>query len=139
MVTRMKVVVAYWGRPFHGWQRQPGHRTVQGELEKALSRMTGSTTIGVTGSGRTDAGVHAAGQVAHVDLPTVIPPSGLKRGLNGILPPEIRVLRARPVGPDFHARKCALGKLYVYRGVWREPTYPWSEPRAASASFNSAT
>ena len=131
MVSRMKLVVAYFGRPFHGWQRQPGQRTVQGELERALSALIDGRATTVSGAGRTDAGVHAAGQVAHIDLPSAIPPDGLKRGLNGILPPEIRVLSARAVSADFHARRNARGKLYVYRGVWHAPTLPWNEPLAA--------
>jgi tRNA pseudouridine38-40 synthase len=127
----MKIVVAYFGRPFHGWQRQPRQKTVQGELERALSTLIDGHATTVSGAGRTDAGVHAAGQVAHLDLPSAIPPDGLTRGLNGILPPEIRVLSARPVSPDFHARKNARGKLYVYRCVWQAPALPWNDPLAA--------
>ena len=131
MVSRMKIVVAYFGRPFHGWQRQPGQKTVQGELERAVSTLIDSPATTVSGAGRTDAGVHAAGQVAHIALPVAIPPDGLTRGLNGILPPEIRVLSARPVNRDFHARKSARAKLYVYRCVWQAPALPWSDPLAA--------
>jgi tRNA pseudouridine38-40 synthase len=127
----MKIVVAYFGRPFHGWQRQPGQKTVQGELEGAVSTLIDGHVTTVSGAGRTDAGVHAAGQVAHVDLPAAIPPDGLTRGLNAILPPEIRVLSARPVSADFHARKSARGKLYVYRCAWQAPALPWSDPLAA--------
>ena len=132
MTRRMKLVVAYLGGDFHGWQFQPGQRTVQGELERALSALVGGRRVQIVGAGRTDAGVHAAAQVAHTDLPTAIPPEGLVRGLNNILPPEIRIRSARPVGPGFHARKSALGKLYTYRARWREASLPWLEPRSAT-------
>ncbi len=124
MAFRVKIVVAYLGAPFHGWQRQSGQRTVQGELERALSKCVGGTKITVMGAGRTDAGVHAAGQTAHCDLPGRIPPEKLVSSLNAILPPEIRVRSARPVGTDFHAQKSALGKVYTYRIRWRERSAP---------------
>ena len=119
MRVRMKLIVAYHGRAFHGWQRQKGQRTIQGELERALGSVTGFASISVTGAGRTDAGVHAAGQTAHCDLPVAIPPESLARALNGTLPPEIRVRSARLAPTGFHARKSALGKLYTYRARWR--------------------
>jgi tRNA pseudouridine38-40 synthase len=131
MAHRVKLVVAYLGQPFHGWQRQRGQRTVQGELEKAIATLTGGGQVSVVGAGRTDAGVHAAGQCAHVDLPAAIPSDNLFRGLNASLPPEIRVRSARPVGDRFHARKSALGKLYIYRARWRERNLPWCELRSA--------
>ncbi len=131
MALRMKIVVAYLGAPFHGWQRQRGQRTVQGELERALARCVGGTRITIMGAGRTDAGVHAAGQTAHCDLPGRIPPEKLVSSLNAILPPEIRVRSARPVGPGFHAQKSALGKLYTYRIRWRERDLPWLDLRSA--------
>lgn len=131
MTTRTKLTIAYLGGPFHGWQRQPDRRTVQGELERALTAMTAGLEAAVVGAGRTDAGVHAAGQVAHVDLPAPIPPDGLVRGLNGLLPEEIRVLSAVAVSAAFHARKSARGKLYCYRVRWRPSRLPWNEVRTA--------
>ena len=131
MRVRMKLIVAYHGRAFHGWQRQKGQRTIQGELERALGLVTGFASISVTGAGRTDAGVHAAGQTAHCDLPVAIPPESLARALNGALPPEIRVRSARLAPTGFHARKSALGKLYTYRARWRAPTLPWADPLSA--------
>ena len=131
MALRMKLVVAYLGTRFHGWQRQPGQPTIQGEIEKALARLLGTGRMPVTGAGRTDAGVHAAGQTAHVDLPVEIPPDNLKRGLGRILPPEIRIRSVRPVGPSFHARSSARGKLYVYRLRWRQSSLPWLGLRCA--------
>ena len=131
MAFRMKIVVAYLGTPFHGWQRQRGQQTVQGELERALSKCVGGTKITVMGAGRTDAGVHAAGQTAHCDLPGRIPPEKLVSSLNAILPPEIRIRSARSVGPNFHAQKSALGKLYTYRLRWCERDLPWLDLRSA--------
>ncbi len=132
MDRRIKLEIAYNGRPFHGWQVQSGQRTVQGELEGALAALFRGHRMAVVGAGRTDAGVHAAGQVAHLDLPGPIPPEALVRALNNRLPADIRVRSARPVGPTFHARKSALGKLYTYRARWREAELPWLQPRAAT-------
>ena len=132
MAYRTKLVVAYLGTPFHGWQRQRGQRTIQGELERALSKCVGGAKIMVMGAGRTDAGVHAAGQVAHCDLPAAIPPENLVTSLNFILPQEVRIRSARLVRADFHAQKSALGKLYTYRLRWRAPTLPWLHLRSAT-------
>ena len=132
MKLRIKLKIAYLGDAFSGWQRQPEHASVQGELEHALRVMTGGIDTSVVGAGRTDAGVHAAGQVAHFDLPVDIPTRGLLMGLNGILPREIRVLDATAVPPSFHARKNALGKLYIYRASWTAPTKPWLDLRTAT-------
>lgn len=131
MSRRIKLVVAYLGTPFHGWQRQPEQRTVQGELERALKRMTCGLQAAVVGAGRTDSGVHAAGQTAHVDLPVALPPAGLLKGLNGLLPAEIRVRRVVPVGDGFHARYSARAKRYTYRACWQEPSLPWLGLRLA--------
>ena len=133
MTDRMKLVVAYVGSPFSGWQRQRGQRTVQGELERALAVITGGRSIAVVGAGRTDAGVHAAGQVAHCEVPGRMPPDGLERALNRVLPREVRVRNAQSVGATFHARRSARGKLYTYRVRWRPPPCPWHDPRVATA------
>jgi tRNA pseudouridine38-40 synthase len=131
MPHRIKLTVAYLGGGFCGWQRQRDRRTVQGELERALTVMTGGLEAAVVGAGRTDAGVHAAGQVAHLDLPVAIPPEGLVRGLNGLLTEEIRVRAATAVGGDFHARRSARGKLYSFRARWRPSPLPWLGLRCA--------
>ncbi len=131
MAHRMKLVVAYLGTDFHGFQRQSRQRTVQGELERALAKLTSGTAMAVVGAGRTDAGVHAAAQVAHVDLAAAIPPEGLIRGLNSILEPTIQVRSARTVSSRFHARKNARGKLYTYRARWGSAPLPWAELRSA--------
>lgn len=131
MSCRMKLVVAYLGTGFHGWQRQARQMTVQGELERMLSKLADGFPVTVVGAGRTDAGVHAAAQTAHVDLPTSIPPQGLVRALNHLLPRDIRVRSAHRVDATFHARKSALGKRYIYRARWRETSLPWHGLRTA--------
>jgi len=109
-----KLTLAYDGTEFSGWQVQPGERTVQGELQSALGRITGESPL-PQGSGRTDAGVHALAQVASFALRVPIPPSNLQRALNGTLPPAIRVLDARIMPATFHARHSAVAKTYEYR------------------------
>jgi tRNA pseudouridine38-40 synthase len=111
-----RVVVAYDGTDFSGWQRQPGMRTVQGCLEDALREMTGEDVF-VRGAGRTDAGVHANGQVASFPLVARIPPRGLLKGLNSILPMDVALLDVAEVDAKFDARFSARGKVYRYT-VW---------------------
>jgi tRNA pseudouridine38-40 synthase len=96
--------------------------------------MTGGRMCTVVGAGRTDAGVHAAAQVAHVDLPAAIPVAALLEGLNHRLPPQIRARAARLVGSGFHARRSAVAKLYTYRVRWREPALPWLGLREAAVA-----
>jgi tRNA pseudouridine38-40 synthase len=111
-----RVTLAYDGTDFQGWQAQAAGRgrTVQGDLEAALSRLAGGARVGAAGAGRTDAGVHALGQVASFDLPRTMEPGELLRALNGLLPVDVRVLAAARVPEGFHARKSAFGKLYRY-------------------------
>ena len=109
-----KIVLSYDGSPFHGWQVQPGRATVQGTLAAALEKMTGERVL-PQGSGRTDAGVHALGQVASFALGVEIPAENLWRALNRSLPQSIRVLTVEEVGADFHARHSAVRKSYEYR------------------------
>lgn len=138
---RLRIVVAYDGAPFAGWQVQaPGKRTVQGALESAFARLAGES-ISVQGSGRTDAGVHADGQTAHADVPAPVPTSRFAAAahwpgaLNGHLPPEIRVLAARWAAQGFHARFAATGKEYHYR-VWNSPAlHPRERGRAWHVPF----
>lgn len=107
---------------------------MQGHLETCLARMTGAATP-VVGASRTDAGVHAEGQVAHFDTSADIPVHGFRRGLNGLLPPGIAVVAADEVGPDFHARFSAAGKRYRYALLSRADRSPllrhrtWHRPR----------
>jgi tRNA pseudouridine38-40 synthase len=115
-VALYRVTLAYDGTDFLGWQRQRGAacRTVQGELEAALSRLAGGATVAVAGAGRTDAGVHALGQVASFELPRAIAADELQRAMNGLLPADVRVLAADAAPEGFHARRSATGKLYRY-------------------------
>ncbi|MGA3162356.1 MAG: tRNA pseudouridine synthase A [Terracidiphilus sp.] len=117
-----KLTLAYDGTEFSGWQVQPGERTVQGELQAALGRICGESPL-PQGSGRTDAGVHALGQVASFALAAPIPPENLQRALNRTLPAAIRVLEARTVPGTFHARHSAVAKSYEYR-VYRGAICP---------------
>ncbi len=130
MDQRVKLTVAYLGSGFRGWQRQADGRTVQGELEAALERVV-SAPVAVVGAGRTDAGVHAAGQVAHADLTVAIPIANLGRALADTLPPDLRLRSARRVGDHFHARRSATGKVYAYRASWRRSGLPWVGLRRA--------
>ncbi len=116
------MVVAYDGRPFQGWQSQAHHDTVQDRLEGAFAKLCGGEHITVHGSGRTDAGVHARGQVAHADVPDSWRHDAVRScaALNAYLPPEIRVRAARFVATTFHARFSARGKVYRYR-IWNDP------------------
>ncbi len=110
---RYSLLIAYDGAAYAGWQVQPNQPTVQSEMESALRRLAGAP-VKLHGSGRTDQGVHAAGQVAHFDLPFVLPPANLTRALNALLPPSIRILRSKRVGEAFHARRSAVRKEYRY-------------------------
>jgi tRNA pseudouridine38-40 synthase len=111
---RLQLTVHYDGSGFRGWQFQPDQRTVQGELEAALSRLANHARS-VLGSGRTDTGVHATGQVASVDMPSRWTPEQLHRSLNAILPRDIWIEQIRQVRPDFHPRYDAVARTYEYR------------------------
>jgi tRNA pseudouridine38-40 synthase len=111
-----KLLIQYDGTEFHGWQTQEGQRTVQGELMRVLSLLD-DRPVTVHGSGRTDAGVHAEGQVASVDLQREITPRKLRNAINGNLARDARVVFADLAPDDFHARYSAVSKTYVYRLV----------------------
>jgi tRNA pseudouridine38-40 synthase len=119
-----KLILAYDGTDFHGWQIQPDHITVQGELAAAIERVTGERVL-PQGSGRTDAGVHALAQVASFELNAAIPPENLHRALNRTLPAAIRVLSAEHARVDFHARHSVRAKTYEYRILQAEICPPW--------------
>jgi tRNA pseudouridine38-40 synthase len=120
LAKRFRVVVEYDGTDFSGWQRQVTERTVQGTLEDALKAMTGESVF-VRGAGRTDAGVHADGQVATFEIGVNIPPHGLLRGLNSALPPDVALVDVAEAPSDFDARFSARGKVYRYT-VWNHFT-----------------
>lgn len=113
-MTFWKIVLSYDGSAFYGWQVQPDRPTVQGMLAAALEKMTGERVL-PQGSGRTDAGVHALGQVASFALEAEIPAENLLRALNRSLPQSVRVLEVEAVGQEFHARHGAARKTYEYR------------------------
>jgi tRNA pseudouridine38-40 synthase len=121
-MRRIRVTLAYDGTEFHGWQVQPGLPTIQGALEKAVSEIDGGP-VAVLGSGRTDAGVHALAQVAAFSLGNPIPLDNLRRALNRLLPPAIRILTAEEAAADFHPRYQAHSKTYEYR-IFRGETCP---------------
>jgi tRNA pseudouridine38-40 synthase len=113
-MRNLKLVLAYDGSDFSGWQVQPNAKTIQGKLAEAIGRLTGETIL-PQGSGRTDAGVHALAQVATFATESSIPAENFIKALNDILPASIRVLEAADAPLDFHARKSAVGKIYRYR------------------------
>jgi tRNA pseudouridine38-40 synthase len=116
MARRFRATVEYDGTDFSGWQRQREERTVQGVLEDSIRQMTGESVF-VRGAGRTDAGVHADGQVATFELEVNIPPHGLLRGLNSLLPPDLALVEVAEAPSDFDARFSARGKVYRYT-IW---------------------
>jgi tRNA pseudouridine38-40 synthase len=122
-MSRLKLTVAYDGAAFAGWQSQAHRNTVQDELERALQKISGQL-IRVHGAGRTDAGVHALAQCAHVDLPDKrMSTERWRNALNAVLPAAVRILRCGYVSQKFHARFVATGKLYRYR-IWAAPILP---------------
>ncbi len=131
----LRLLLAYDGTDFHGWQRQPGLKTVQAAVESAIARIVGEP-VRVYASGRTDAGVHAHGQVANFATSCPIPEANLGKALNDILPPGIRVRAVDEVAPEFHARYAARSKTYRYRILQTDLCLPflwrfvWHHPRA---------
>ncbi len=113
-IRTFKLTIAYDGSGFHGWQAQPGVRTIQGTLSEVASQIT-QDKIFIQGASRTDAGVHALGQVAHFRAQTGLPAAELMRAFNALLPPQIRVLQAEECSPSFHSRWLAQAKTYRYR------------------------
>ncbi len=112
-MRNIKLLIEYDGTNFVGWQIQPNGRSVQGEIKKAIKQITGED-VNLIGASRTDAGVHARGQVANFKSQTEIPPENLKKALNSILPDDIVIHFVEDVSPDFHARYSAIEKTYRY-------------------------
>jgi tRNA pseudouridine38-40 synthase len=143
MARRIRITLAWDGTEFHGWQVQPGLPTIQGVLEEIIGGIEGKP-VHVAGSGRTDAGVHARAQVAAFTLANPIPPDNLRRAVNRLLPPAIRVLDAIETDAEFHPRFDAIAKTYRYT-IHRAPIcspfewryvhhYPYPLDEAAMAS-----
>jgi tRNA pseudouridine38-40 synthase len=122
MARNLKIILAYDGHDFAGWQVQPGIATIQGALLSAIEHLTGENTL-PQGSGRTDAGVHALAQVASVIIESPIPSDNLRKALNRVLPNTIRVLSIEDAPHYFHARKAARAKTYRYR-IYRDEICP---------------
>jgi len=122
-MTRYKFTIEYKGTGYYGWQRQPDLPTIQGEIEKAIKAFSGQE-VEITTAGRTDAGVHARGQIAHVDLDEFtkpMEPFEITKAINAhLLPQPITILKTEIVADDFHARFNAHNKLYVYRIINRQ-------------------
>ncbi|RKW28775.1 MAG: tRNA pseudouridine synthase A, partial [Granulicatella sp.] len=115
MGFRYKVILSYDGTNYVGFQVQENGNSIQAELNKALRKMTKGLYIPVCGSGRTDSGVHANGQVIHFDYPTKIEEENLQRALNSLLPDDICAKQVMAVSDEFHARYSVTGKRYIYR------------------------
>jgi tRNA pseudouridine38-40 synthase len=113
-MRRIKITLSYDGTEYHGWQIQPDLPTIQGTLEKVVSEIEGKP-VQVVGSGRTDAGAHALGQVGAFTLENRIPLQNLRKAMNRLLPPAIRVLETEEAAPEFHPRRAAGAKTYEYR------------------------
>jgi tRNA pseudouridine38-40 synthase len=123
--SNWKLIAAYDGTEFYGWQVQPDRATIQGTLADAIEGVTGERVL-PQGSGRTDAGVHARRQVASFFLSAAIPAANFRRALNRRLPESIRVLSAEPIAAEFHARHSARAKTYEYRIYRGEICPPWT-------------
>ena len=140
-----KLLIQYDGTDFHGWQVQENDRTIQGELERVLGTLEGEH-VGVNGSGRTDAGVHAEGQVANVRMNRPFTPEKLRAAINGNLWRDIRVLNVEKAPDEFHARFSATGKTYIYRVVnapvmspfWRRFAHHESKPLNLTAMIEAS-
>lgn len=134
MTRTLKITLAYEGTAYVGWQRQAGGVSIQGLIEDALARLDGAP-VTAHGAGRTDAGVHAFGQVASARVTTAHEPLVVRRALNAMLPGDIRVVEVEEAARDFHARYHAAGKIYEYR-IWQGDVQPpfarawsWHLPR----------
>ena len=129
-MPRFKLTIEYAGTKYSGWQKQKNARTVQGELERAIGASTREKTFEFMGSGRTDAGVHALRQVAHLDLRKALPAETLRRGINDELPADIHVLAVDSVPHRFNARHAAVARSYLYqisrrRSAFAKPFVWW--------------
>ena len=120
---KLKLTIEYSGTRYSGWQRQKNARTVQGELERAILEASGARTAETYGAGRTDAGVHALAQVAHLDIDSNISPETLRQRINDALPSDINVLRIERVRHRFHARHDAVARSYVYHIARRRTAF----------------
>jgi tRNA pseudouridine38-40 synthase len=143
MSTRFKLSLEYAGTRYRGWQIQKNARSVQGEIAAAVRAVCGRSDFELYGSGRTDAGVHALLQVAHLDVTTTLAPRNLRFALNDALPADINVLAVEKVSHRFHARHGALGRSYLYqisrrRSAFAKPFVWWIKDPLDAAAMRSA-
>ena len=129
-MPRYKLTIEYAGTRYSGWQKQKNARTVQGEIERAIGELTRDKSFEFYGSGRTDAGVHALRQVAHLDVRKPLPAETIRRGINDSLPADIHILAVDTVPHRFHARHSAVARSYVYqvsrrRSAFAKPFVWW--------------
>lgn len=122
-MPRYKLTLEYAGTKYSGWQIQQNARTVQGELQRAIRKAIGAPPMDLQGSGRTDAGVHALGQVAHVEMLQALPPETFRRRVNDELPADINLLAVEPVKHRFHARHDAVSRTYLYQVARRRTAF----------------
>ncbi len=122
-MARFKLTIEYAGTRYSGWQKQKNARTVQGEIERAIGAAAGEQSFEFQGSGRTDAGVHALEQVAHLEFRKVIPPESLRRHINDELPADINILTLERAPARFHARHAALARSYLYQIARRRSAF----------------
>ena len=142
-MPRFKVTLEYAGTRYSGWQKQKNARTVQGEIERAITEATGPRTFEFQGSGRTDAGVHALHQVAHLEIGVRTPAETLRRQINDGLPSDINLLRIEPAAPRFHARHTAVARSYLYqicrrRSAFAKPYVWWVKDALSAAAMQAA-
>jgi tRNA pseudouridine38-40 synthase len=143
--VRFKFTIEYAGTRYSGWQKQKNARTVQGELERAIAEATTQRDFEFQGSGRTDGGVHALMQIAHLDVRTSLTPEILRRRMNELLPPDIHVITIEKAPHRFHARHAALARSYLYqvsrrRSAFAKPFIWWvKEPLDLAAMKRAAT
>jgi tRNA pseudouridine38-40 synthase len=122
-MPRFKLTIEYAGTRYSGWQIQKNARTVAGEIDRAVREVTGVREFELYGAGRTDAGVHALAQVAHLDIRTNVPPASLLRRVNDELPADINILRVAPAPHRFHARHTAVSRTYLYQVATRRTAF----------------
>lgn len=141
--SRFKLYLEYEGTRYSGWQKQPNARTIQGELIKSCEKIFGDDFIDLQGSGRTDSGVHALCQVAHLDAKTVLAPEIIKLKLNDLLPHDINILEVKKVGKNFHARHDVKSRSYLYQISRRRTAFGknflwWIKDNLDFSAMNSA-
>ncbi|MCJ7843084.1 tRNA pseudouridine(38-40) synthase TruA [Lederbergia sp. NSJ-179] len=135
-MQRYKATISYNGSAFSGFQIQPNGRTIQAELEKVLAKMHKGQRVKIVGSGRTDAGVHARGQVIHFDSPLQIPIESWQKGLNALLTDDLVITELEKVDPNFHARFDAKGKTYRYKVYTQKTRDPFRHYFATHYPFS---